>query len=86
MSLPLKDCRTAIPESTDIWLDIEAQATGTDKAAITRDVLNVWAKAKAHAFKVAVRRLQANGLQPELFGDDSVAGAGRTEDHGRGRK
>lgn len=68
MSLPLKDFRTALPEATDLWLDIEAAATGRDKAAIARDVLGEWAKAKAHAHRVASKRLAANGLQPELFG------------------
>lgn len=81
MSLPLKDYRTAIPEAVDVWLDIEAQATGEDKAAIGRRVLREWAKAKQHAYTVATKRLQANGLQPELFGDqpedDGIARKGR---------
>jgi hypothetical protein len=77
MSLPLKDFRTALPEATDMWLDIEAAATGRDKAAIARDVLGEWARLKAHAHKVASKRLAANGLQPELFGlDAEEAGAG----------
>lgn len=79
MSLPLKDYRTAIPESVDVWLDIEAQATGKDKAAIGREIFTAWAKAKFHAHKVAARRLQANGMQPELFGEE-------TEDDGTSRK
>lgn len=78
MSLPLKDYRTAIPESVDVWLDIESTATGKDKAAVGREVLKAWAKEKFHAHKVATKRLQANGLQPELFGDE-------TEDDGRSR-
>ena len=78
MSLPLKDYRTAIPESVDVWLDIEAAATGKDKAAIGREVFTAWARAKAHAYKVATKRLQANGMQPELFGDEP-------EDHGMAR-
>ena len=68
MSIPLKDFRTALPEATDMWLDIEAAATGRDKAAIARDILGEWAKQKAHAHRVASKRLAANGLQPELFG------------------
>lgn len=79
MSLPLKDYRTAIPESVDVWLDIEAQATGKDKAAIGREIFTAWAKAKFHSHKVAARRLQANGMQPELFGDEP-------EDDGTSRK
>ena len=68
--MPLKDYRTAIPDSVDVWLDIEAQSTGKDKAAIGREIFTAWAKAKFHSHKVAVRRLQANGMQPELFGDE----------------
>lgn len=70
MSLPLKDFRTSIPEAVDLWLDIEALTTGSDKSAIAREILTQWAKSKAHAHKVAARRLQANGLTAELFGDD----------------
>jgi hypothetical protein len=72
MSLPLKDYRTAIPETVDVWLEIEAAASGKDKAAIGREVLSDWAKQRFHAHKVAVRRLQANGMQPELFGDETA--------------
>lgn len=79
MSLPLKDFRLGITESIDIWLDAEAAAFGSDKAAVAREVLAEWAKRKAHAFKVAQRRLIANGLQPELTGLD-------TEDDGTGRQ
>lgn len=68
MSLPLKDFRLCITESIDIWLDAEATAFSSDKAAIAREVLQEWAKRKAHAYKVAQRRLAANGLQPELTG------------------
>jgi len=79
VSLPLKDYRTAIPETTDVWLEIEAAATGKDKATIGREVLQAWAKQRVHAYTVATKRLQANGLQPELFGDDSESSA-----HGHG--
>jgi len=79
MALPLKDFRLGIPESVDIWLDAEASAFGKDKAAVAREILEEWAKRKAHAFKVASRRLAANGLQPELPGLD-------TEDGGVGRQ
>jgi hypothetical protein len=78
MTVPLKDFRLGITESIDIWLDAEAIAFGTDKAAVAREILQEWAKRKAHAYKVATHRLHANGLQPELPGlvpeDD---GAGR---------
>ena len=66
MSIPLKDFRLGITESIDIWLDAEATAFTTDKAAVARQILQDWAKRKAHAFKVAQRRFAANGVQPEL--------------------
>jgi len=82
MSLPLKDFRLGITEAIDIWLDAEAIAFGIDKAAVAREILAEWAKRKAHAYKVATRRMTANGLQPELPGfapeDDGVTSkAGR---------
>ena len=77
MSLPLKDFRLGITEAIDIWLDAESVAFGTDKAAVAREILQEWAKRKAHAYKVATRRMHANGLQPELTGlsteDDGAA-------------
>lgn len=79
MSLPLKDLRTAIPDSTDVWLEIESRASGIDKAAVVREVLSEWAKGKAHAFKVAHRLLRANGAQTDWLGD-------LTEDDGGSRK
>jgi hypothetical protein len=79
VSIPLKDFRLGITESIDIWLDAEAVAFGTDKAAVAREILQEWAKRKAHAYKVATRRLHANGLQPELPGLD-------TEDAGVSRR
>lgn len=75
VSLPLKDLRTAVPDTTDVWLEIESRATGKDKAAVARDALNEWAKGKAHAFKVAHRLLQANGAQTDWLGEDSVEAA-----------
>lgn len=89
VSLPLKDCRTSIPETVDVWLEIEAASTGQDKTVIVRDVLKTWAKAKQHAYTVATRKLQANGLQPELFGDDTADDGierNRAEPAGRGRR
>lgn len=69
MSLPLKDYRTAVPEAVDLWLEIEAAATGKDKATVGREVLNAWAKEKIHAHKKVKRpqrsarggRLQSEG-------------------------
>jgi len=86
MSIPLKDCRTAIPEATDVWLEIESRATGIDKAAVVREVLNRWAKEKAHAFKVAHRLLQANGAQTDWLGEDSVDAAIPAANAGAPRK
>lgn len=70
MSVPLKDFRLGITESIDIWLDAEASAFGKDKAAVAREILQEWAKKKAHAHKVATRRLTSNGAQPDLYGDE----------------
>lgn len=81
MSLPLKDHRTSIDESTDMWLEVEASVQRKDKSAISREVLRAWAKEKAHAYKLATKRLQAHGIQPELFGEeehDLTASAGMT--------
>ena len=70
MSIPLKDFRLGITEGIDIWL--------SDKAAVAREVLQEWAKRKAHEHKVAMRRMQANGLQPELPGfETEEAGVSR---------
>jgi len=79
MSVPLKDFRLGITEAIDIWLDAEARAFGKDKAAVARDVLNDWAKRKAHAFRVAHRRMSTNGLQADWLGDG-------TDDDGDGRE
>lgn len=79
MSIPLKDFRLGIDESIDMWLEIDATVQKKDKAAIARQVLRAWAREKAHAYKLATKRLQANGIQPELFGDDA-------EDDGVSRK
>lgn len=71
MSTPLKDFRGGINESTDMWLDIEAAALGVEKTVVVRMILREWEKKKVHAYKLATKRLQANGLQPELFGIDT---------------
>lgn len=81
MSAPLKDFRVPIPESVHIWLDAEAAAFGIDMQTVARDILKDWAKRKAHAYKVATKRMTANGLQMELVGndeeDDGAARSGR---------
>lgn len=71
MALPLKDYRTGIPEWVDTWLDIEQARTGATKQDIGRKIFESWAKQQIHAHKVATRLLRANGMQPELFGDDA---------------
>lgn len=78
MSVPLKDLRLGITESIDIMLDAQAAAFGIEKQAVARQVLADWAKKKAHEHRVIAKRLAANGMQPELFGDD-------TEDDGASR-
>lgn len=70
MAVPLKDLRLGITEGIDIMLDAQAAAFGLEKQAVARQVLNDWAKKKVHEHKVIARRLAANGLQPELFGDE----------------
>lgn len=85
MSVPLKDFRLGITESIDIWLDAEASAFGKDKAAVAREILQEWAKKKAHAHKVATRRLTSNGAQPEIFGDDTDSDGDRRADAGINR-
>jgi hypothetical protein len=77
MSTPLKDFRLPIPEAVHMWLEAEAQAFGMDMQQIAREVLKDWAKKKAHAYKVATKRMKANGLQMELVGDDEEEGARR---------
>jgi len=86
MSLPLKDFRLGITESIDIWLDAEASAFGKDKAAVAREILQEWAKKKAHAHKVATRRLSSNGAQPDLYGDEPESAGERREEAGAGRQ
>lgn len=85
MSLPLKDLRTSVDESTDMWLEVEASVQRKDKAAISREVLRAWAKQKAHAYKLATKKLQAHGIQPELFGDDTEDDGSRPADAGVSR-
>jgi hypothetical protein len=66
MSLPLKDFRLGIPEFVDVWLEADAQAFDTDKAAVAREVLMEWARKKAHAHKVASKLMASKGMQAEL--------------------
>lgn len=79
MAAPLKDFRVPIPENVHLWLEAEAQAFGVDMQEIVRGILTSWARKKAHAYKVATKRMKANGLQMDLIGDDA-------EDEGAGRK
>lgn len=72
MSVPLKDLRLGITESIDIMLDAQAAAFGIEKQAVARQVLADWAKKKAHEHRVIAKRLAANGMQPELFGDETA--------------
>lgn len=85
MSIPLKDHRTSIDEATDMWLEVEASVMRKDKSAISREVLRAWAKDKAHAYKLATKKLQAHGVQPELFGDDTEEDGSKPADAGASR-
>jgi hypothetical protein len=70
VSAPLKDFRLPIPEHVHLWLESEAAAFGMDMQQVARDVLKDWARKKAHAYKVATKRMKANGLQMELVGEE----------------
>lgn len=68
MSVPLKDFRPGITESIHAALEAEAAAFGKDMQTIAREVLQNWANARHHAYKVYARRVLANGMQTELPG------------------
>lgn len=53
-----------------MWLEAEAAAFGMEIQQVAREVLKEWSKKKAHAYKVATKRMKANGLQMELVGED----------------
>lgn len=86
MSVPLKDFRLGITEAIDIALDAQAAAFGLDKSAVAREVLKEWARKKMHEHRVMARRLTANGLQPELFGEEAESDGIVQADAGVGRK
>lgn len=74
MAAPLKDLkfdRVGLSESTHMWLESDAEAFDTSMQEIARRVLDEWAAKKAHAFRIAAKRLRANGLQMELLGNDA---------------
>lgn len=79
MATPLKDFRVPIPEWVHVWLEADAVAFDKDMQAIARDILKQWAKKKAHAYKVATKRMTANGAQMDWACDDE-------EEQGMGRK
>jgi len=85
MSVPLKDHRTSIDEATDMWLEIEASIQRKDKSAVSRAILRAWAKERIHAHKLATKKLQAHGMQPELFGDDTEDDGSKPADAGLSR-
>lgn len=86
MSVPLKDAgRLAIKEATHMWLEAEAIAFGKTMQEVVREVLEEWAKKKAHAFKVAHRRLASNGLQTDWLGEDTEEDGIETADAGTQR-
>ena len=81
MSVPLKDFRTALSESTLAALEAEAAAFDRDMQGIARDILADWARRKHRAYMVYARRCLANGMQSELPGfeleDDGTPRKGR---------
>ena len=86
MSLPLKDFRCGITEAIDMALEAQAAAFGADKASVAREVLQDWARRKAHEYRVYARRAHANGLQPELTGLETECGGVSVEDDGVSRR
>jgi hypothetical protein len=71
MAVPLKDLRTAITESIDMWLDAVAAANKADKAQIAREVLQEWADKKMHEHRLYAKRARANGLQADFGWDEA---------------
>jgi plasmid stability protein len=78
MSVPLKDFRMGISESIYAALEARAAAQSRDMQTVAREVLQDWADAEAHAYRVYARRVIANGSQTELPGFEP-------EDAGRSR-
>ncbi len=68
MSLPLKDFRVALSESTLAALEAEAIAFDKDMSSVAREILQDWAVRKHRAYTVYARRVLANGMQTELPG------------------
>jgi hypothetical protein len=79
VAIPLKDFRTGITESIDLWLDAVAASNHIDKAQVARDVLQEWADKKDYEHTIASRRKMANGTQTDLPGFE-------LEDAGRPRR
>lgn len=81
MSTPLKDFRVPLPEHVHTWLEADAEAFNVTMQDIARQILRDWAKKKAHAYKHATKRMQANGLQMDWAWDEmeetGVARSGR---------
>ena len=75
MTLPLVDIRAQITERSDVWLEAEAVALGKDKSVLIREIIDEWGRKRAHAYKIATKRLAANGLQAD-FGWHDVDDAG----------
>lgn len=62
MSLELKDLRAKITEETDIWLEVETQASGRERSEIVRDILHDIAIKRIGAANLLCKRMQEKGL------------------------
>lgn len=62
MSIELKDLRTKITEQTDVWLEVETQASGRDRAEIVRDVLHEIALKKISEASLLCKKMREKGL------------------------
>lgn len=81
MSVPLKDFRLALSETTLAALEAEGIAFEKDMRDVAREILQEWARRKHRAYTVYARRVLANGMQTELPGfeseDDGMQRSGR---------
>lgn len=71
MSLPPQDFRCGLPEEIDIWLEAEAVATGKKKTDLVREILSEWAKQRAHAYRLAAKRIKEQRVKLESAGGES---------------
>lgn len=58
MSIPLKDLRLGISESTHAVLDAVARASGRDMAAVAREILQEWTNRKLEEHELIVQLMR----------------------------